>query len=157
MASKSHALGFCTCKHLSPDWKRPTHWTAQEVGYLEQWYGRVPDERPAKHLNRPLLGVRLKAKRLGIRKRGIGLTAHSVSEIFGVEPTTVLHCIDRGLLAAKRAYFVGPNRTWLITEEAVERFIADAGQHLDCDKLPDGYYKDLAASTAGTRLRRWSA
>ena len=108
MASKSHPLGFfCTCTHLSPNWKRPKHWTAQEVSYLEQWYGRITDELLAKHLNRPLLGVRLKAKRLGIRKRGIGLTAHAVSEIFGVDPTTVLHWIEKGLLAAKRAYSLG--------------------------------------------------
>ena len=145
MANKSHPLGFCICTHLSPDWNRPTHWTAQEVSYLEQWYGRMPDERLAKHLNRPILGVRLNAKRLGIRKRGIGLTAHAVSEIFGVDPTTVLHWIEKGLLAARRAYFVGPNRTWLIAEDAVERFIVDDGQHFDFNKLPDSYYKDLAA------------
>jgi hypothetical protein len=44
---------------------------------------------------------------------------------------------------------VGPNRTWLVSEEAVEAFIRGHGQYIDFDKMPDGYYKDLA------RQHRW--
>ena len=144
MGSKAHPFGFCTCKQVAPHWNRPLHWSDAELTYLEQWYGRVSDEHIAQHLGRPVLGVRLKAKRTGLRKRNIGMTAKAVAEIFGVDPTTVVSWIEKRVLRGTRAYAVGPNQTWLVSEDSVEEFIKHRGQYIDFDKMPDSYYRDLA-------------
>ena len=73
MPTKAHIRGFCTCRHTAEHWNRPLHWTQKEVAYLEQWFGHLSDERIAQRLGRPVLGIRLKAKRLGLRKRDIGM------------------------------------------------------------------------------------
>jgi len=145
MSSKRHVYGFCICKHVAPHWNRPRHWTEEEVTYLEQSFGRVPDDRIAKHLGRSVLGVRLKAKRLVIRKRNIGMTARSVAEIFDVDAKTVTGWLTKGVLKGSRGYAVGPNQTWLVSEEAVERFICEHGHYIDVDHMPDSWYRDLAA------------
>lgn len=144
MASKAHPLGFCTCRKVLPVWNRSRHWSAQEVSYLEEWYGRMSDDRVAEKLNRPVLGIRLKAKRLRLRKRNTGLTAARVAKIFAVDPKAVVRWIDTGLLHARRSYAVGPNRTWHITDQAVEEFIREHGQCVDIDHMPAGWWRDIA-------------
>jgi hypothetical protein len=143
-SNKAHPLGFCTCKHVLPSWRRPRHWSAEEVSYLEEWYGRMSDDRLAEKLGRPVLGIRLKAKRLRIRKRNTGLTATRVARIFGVDPKAVVHWIEAGLLRGRRGYAVGPNRTWHITGEALEEFIREHGQYVDVGRMPEGWWRGLA-------------
>ncbi len=92
------------------------------------------------------LGVRLKPKRLGIRKRNIGMTARSVAEIFAVDAKTVTGWLTKGVLKGKRGYAVGPNLTWLVGEDAVEHFIRTNGQYIDVDRMPDSWYRDLASN-----------
>jgi len=149
VGGKPHPLGFCNCRKVKPIWNRSRHWTAKEVSYLEQYFGRVADERMAHHLGRPVWGIRLKAKRLGIRKRHVGLNASDLAAIFGVDRGTVTSWIEKGLLPARRAYKVGLKRAWLVRDEAVEAFIREHGQYIDFEKMPDGYYKDVA------RQNRW--
>src|SRR5207237_8675197 len=91
MGSKAHPLGFCTCKKVLPVWRRSRHWSAQEVSYLEEWYGRMPDERLAEKLGRPVLGIRLKAKRIRPRKRNTALTATRVAKVVAVDPNAASH------------------------------------------------------------------
>ena len=144
MGSKAHPLGFCTCKKVLPVWQRSRHWSAQEVSYLEEWYGRMPDDRLAEKLGRPVIGIRLKAKRLRVRKRNTGLTATRVARIFAVDPKAVVRWIEDGRLRARRSYAVGPNKTWHITDEAVEEFIREHGQYIDVDRMPEGWWRDVA-------------
>ncbi|MDE3075269.1 MAG: helix-turn-helix domain-containing protein [Chloroflexota bacterium] len=144
MGGKRHPMGFCVCKHTTEHWKRPHHWTADEVSYLEQSFGHVSDERIAKHLARPVQGIRIKAKRLGLRKRDAGMNALSVAEIFAVDPHVVVTWIARGVLRGRRSYPVGLNKSWLIAEEAVEAFIRQHGEYVDVERMPDSWYRDLA-------------
>ncbi len=144
MSSKAHPLGFCTCKKVLPVWNRSRHWSADEVSYLEEWYGRMPDDRLAEKLGRPVLGIRLKAKRLRLRKRNTGLTATRVARIFAIDPKAVVRWIEDGLLRGRRSYAVGPNRTWHITEEALEEFMRRHGQYIDVDRMPEGWWRDIA-------------
>ena len=144
MASKAHPLGFCTCKNVMPFWNRSRHWSVDEVSYLEEWYGRMADDRLAEKLGRPVLGIRLKAKRLRLRKRNTGLTATRVAKIFAIDPKAVVRWIEGGLLRARRGYAVGPNRTWHVTDEALEEFIRERGQYVDVDRMPEGWWRDLA-------------
>lgn len=145
---RPHPDGHCTCAtHIDRAWNRPEHWKAAEVDYLEQWYGRRTDESIARHLGRTVVGVRLKARRLGIRKRGQGMSGRDVAAIFGVDDGTVGKVwVRRGLMAAGYGAFrQGPHRMLLIDGLAVERFIRDHPEWVDVDKMPDSPYRDLAA------------
>lgn len=141
-----HPLGHCTCvSHVDRPWNRPEHWTADEVTYLEAQFGRASDEAIARHLGRTVVGIRLKARRLGLRKKDAGLTATSVAQIFGIDATVVSKVwLRRGLLRSRRPYLQGPNRVHLVMEEEVERFIREHGEYVDIDKMAESPYRDLA-------------
>src|SRR5690349_21265669 len=44
-------------------------WSEDDEDYLNDNFGRLSDETIARHLKRPIWGVRLKAKRIGICRR----------------------------------------------------------------------------------------
>jgi hypothetical protein len=118
-------------------WNRPEHWSAREVGYLENRFGRTSDEAIGRHLGRSVTGVRLKAKGLGLRKRDVAMTAYEVARRLGAEPTTVSRIwIRRGLLRARRGYPIGGSRAWLVEEEDLWRFLEEHPQYVDADRIP---------------------
>lgn len=84
---------------------------------------------------------------MGLHKRDVGLSAHAVAEIFGIDNTTVSkHWIARGLMQAKRTTFrQGPNRMHLVSEASVLRFIDEHAELIDVEKMPDSPYRDRAA------------
>lgn len=135
----AHPLGHCTCEtHTDRPWNRPEHWTLAEVNYLHAHFGRATDAAIAGHLGRTVLGIRLKAKRLGLHKRDIGMSATEVGRLLAVDTTIVTKCwIAKGLLKARRGFVQGPHRTHVVTEAAVEAFIRDHGQWLDAERVPD--------------------
>lgn len=134
---RDHAFG-CACRsHAGRPWNRPEHWTTEEVAYLEAWFGRRSDESIAKHLGRTVVGIRLKAKRLGIRKKDAGYTATELARLMGVDPSTVSKgWVRRGGLRSRRAYRQGPNWIHLIAEDDVEEFIRTRGWWIDWEKVP---------------------
>lgn len=147
MSVLRHDLGHCTCRtHVDRPWRRPEHWTAAEVEYLEERFGRSPDEAIARRLRRSVLGVRLKAKRLGLRKRDVGSSARDVAQLLGVEDKLVVTWVRRGLLRGRAAAFrAGLRRRWVISDQAVERFIVEHGQWIDVERVPaDSPYRALA-------------
>lgn len=155
MPSKRHDLGHCNCKsHADRPWNRPEHWRADEVAYLEARFGRVNDAAIGRHLGRSVVGIRLKAKRLGLRKRDAGMSSRSVAHIFGVDDTTVSKVwIRRGLMRARRGAFrQGVHRMYLVDEAEVERFIWEHGEYVDVDQMPDSVYRDQAVACG-----RWYA
>jgi hypothetical protein len=86
---RDHSLG-CTCRrHKLEPWDRSEHWTQKEVAHLEEQFGHVSDGVIARKLGRTVVGIRIKAKRLGLHKRTAAFTAAAVAEIFGVDGTTV--------------------------------------------------------------------
>jgi hypothetical protein len=151
MSGKRHELGQCTCRtHVARPWNRPEHWTAAEVVVLEARFGLASDAALSKHLHRSEVGIRLKAKRLGLRKRDVGLSSREVGRLLGVDPTTVSkYWIERGLLRSRRGCQQGPHRIYIIAEQAVEDFIRANGQYLDLAKVPaDSQFRDLVAANA---------
>lgn len=159
----SHAFG-CSCRHhVDRPWRRPEHWTRAEVDLLETWFGRWADETLARRLGRSVVGIRLKAKRLGLHKRAAGYTARKVGEIFGVDGSVVGKVwIRRGLLSGRRigrarrhcnypssrGHAVDPYDRpayWVVALAAIERFIREHPEWVDVDKMPDSPYRDLAA------------
>src|SRR5690349_13969194 len=127
---KPHPLGFCTCEsHVDRPWNRSEHWKANEVSYLETHFGLASDESIARHLSRSVVGIRIKAKRLGLRKKDAGYTSRDVAQIFGVDEGTVSKVWIRrhSLLRSRRPYSQGLNRVHLIMESELKRFIREHG------------------------------
>jgi hypothetical protein len=148
VSGRRHVHGVCTClSHVDRPWNRSEHWKADEVEYLERWFGRRSDAAIARRLGRSVVGIRLKAKRLGLHKKDAGYTAHGVAQVFGVDPTTVVdRWIAQGALRARRAAFrQGPKPVWLVDEAELERFIRDQPERIDVDKMPDSIYREMAA------------
>lgn len=141
---RDHSFG-CTCaSHTKRPWRRSEHWTPAQVELIERYFGLWTDERLAAKVGRSVVGLRLKAKRLGVKKRQHGFTAREVAAIFGVDDTIVSKVwIRRGLLKASRgssAY----RPCWIVRPEAVEAFIADFPQWIDVDRMPESPYRDRA-------------
>jgi hypothetical protein len=137
MTGKAHDFG-CTCKsHLPRPWNRPEHWSQADVDFLEQWFGRRTDESIARSLNRSELGLRLKAKRMGLRKRDVGMSCREVARMFDVDETMVSKIwVRRGLLKASRAPFrQGPHHMLVITDEAVDDFLTRFPQYVDARRI----------------------
>lgn len=144
---RDHAFG-CTCRHhVGRPWARSEHWRTAEVHYLESRFGRSSDTTIAKKLGRTEVGIRLKAKRLGLRKRDAGNTARDVARIFGVDPTTVVdRWIAQGFLRAARApWQQGPQPVWLTSDAMLDRFISSHPEQIDLAKMPDSRWRDLVA------------
>ena len=135
---RRHELGHCTCRtHVDRPWNRPEHWTSAEVEYLCTWFGLRADATIAKRLGRTVLGIRLKAKRLGLKKKDAGYTASEVGRQLGVDTTTVTKFwIRHGLLRSTRSYPVGLNRVHLLQHSELERFIREHGEQIDHTKVP---------------------
>jgi hypothetical protein len=142
---RDHIFG-CSCRlHVGRAWQRPEHWTTEEVTYLESRFGRRSDEKIARHLGRTVVGMRIKAKRLGLRKKDAGYTATELARLMGVDSSTVSKSwIRRGGLSSRRPYRQGPHPIHIISEAAVERFITTRGWWIDWWKVPaDSPFYDL--------------
>ena len=146
MSGRRHAFG-CTCQtHVPRPWNKPEHWSVAEVAYLERSYGLLTDEQMVRHLGRSIVGIKLKAKRMGLRKRAAGFSARDVAAIFGIDASTVVKgWIRRGLLESRRPFKQGPYPIHVIDPAAVERFISEHPEWIDVDKMPESPYRDLAA------------
>ncbi|HYI67106.1 MAG TPA: hypothetical protein VEW95_09300 [Candidatus Limnocylindrales bacterium] len=138
MPPTAHSLGHCTCRsHVDRPWNRPEHWTSAEVEYLCTWFGLRSDATIARRLGRSVVGIRLKAKRLRLKKKDAGYTARELGRQLGVDATTIVdRWIRRGLLRSTRSYPVGLNRVQLVQHSEVERFIAEHGEQIDHTKVP---------------------
>ena len=149
---RPHLFGSCTCRmHSARPWNRSEHWTADEVAHLEGYFGLASDKAIATHLGRSVVGLRLKARRLGLRKRDAGLTASEVARLLGIPCSKdVATWEERGLIRGRHTYPVGLNRVRLYQETAVEVFIRRHGQYIDADRVPDD-----SPFAAAARANRW--
>jgi hypothetical protein len=149
MPPHRHDLGHCTCRsHVDRAWNRPEHWSATEVSYLERWFGMKSDAEIAKRLGRTVVGIRLKAKRLGMKKKDAGYTARELGRQFGIDPTVITKSwVRRGLINVHRSYHVGLNLVNLFDHSEVERFIRDHGEWIEHHKVPaESVFADLVAA-----------
>lgn len=146
MTRPDHAFG-CQCRHhVDRPWNRPEHWTKAEVEYLERSFGLVSDRTLSRHLGRTIVGIRLKAKRLGLHKRAQGFTARSLEQIFGTDASTIGKVwIRRGLMRSRRPFRQGPYLVHLVDPAAVEKFIREHPEYVDVDRMPPSPFRDLAA------------
>lgn len=117
-------------------------WTEDDEEYLADHWGRIGDAAIAKHLGRTIVSIRLKAKRLGLTRRGNVWTAADVARLFGVNGKTVVHWIERGWLRGHRAPFGagGRDRAWSIDEDSLGKFIRTMGWAYDVRMMTPGEY-----------------
>lgn len=104
-------------------------WTAQERDYLRTHWGLLPDAEVAAHLGRSLTACALKAKRLGLNRKALFLTAYDVARLLRVDLKTVTRWIGLGWLSAtKSPVRAGRNRCWRISGADLTTFLTT---HLD--------------------------
>lgn len=136
------------CEHESHAGHRPRErcWSRADVLLLEAQFGELTDDALARKLGRTVLGIRLKAKKLGLHKRDVGLSAREVALLFAVDETVVSKVwIRRGVLKARRSsFFQGPNRMWVVDERELERFIDEQAHWFDAIRMMDSPYRDRA-------------
>jgi hypothetical protein len=124
-------------------------WSAQDEAYLEANFHHVSAKALARRLARSPTAVKLKAKRLRLRKYDEGYTASSLAEALGVDPHWVLARIRSGKLRASHRH---TERTlgqggdsWLVTDEAVVKFLAVHPYDIDLRKVDSLWFMDLLA------------
>jgi len=122
-------------------------WSAEDEAYVEASFHHTSVKTLARKLGRSPTAVQLKAKRLGLRKYDEGYTALSLAEALGVDPHWVLARIRSGKLRASRRH---TERTaqqggdgWLITDEAVVKFLRDHPYDIDLRKVDSLWFMDL--------------
>jgi len=122
-------------------------WSAEDEAYVEASFHHTSVKTLARKLGRSPTAVQLKAKRLGLRKYDEGYTALSLAEALGVDPHWVLARIRSGKLRAsgrhtERTAQQGGD-SWLITDEAVVRFLRDHPYDIDLRKVDSLWFMDL--------------
>ena len=122
-------------------------WSAEDEAYVEASYHHTSVKTLARRLGRSPTAVQLKAKRLGLRKYDEGYTALSLAEALGVDPHWVLARIRSGKLRASRRHTERTREqggdSWLITDEAVVKFLRDHPYDIDLRKVDSLWFMDL--------------
>ncbi len=130
---------------LSRPKERP--WLPDDEAYLESNFHHVSVKALARRFGRSPTAIKLKAKRLGLRKREDAYTACSLAEALGVDPHWVLARIRSGKLrASHRQTERKPEQggdSWLITDEAVIDLIRDHPYDIDLRKVDSFWFMDL--------------
>ena len=122
-------------------------WSDEEIKILERNCHLTPriiaNKLRAKGYRRSETGVVLKRKRLRLRKADRGYSANGLAEVMGVDCSTVLRWIERGLLGAQRlpsersVQQVAAAGEWFIRPRRVRQFITHHVALVDtrkCDK-----------------------
>lgn len=122
-------------------------WSPQDEAYLEGNLHHTSVKTLARTLGRSPTAVKLKAKRLGLRKYGEGYTAISLAQALGVDPHWVLARIRSGKLQASHRHTERTSQqggdSWLITDEAVVKFLRDHPYDIDLRKVDSLWFMDL--------------
>lgn len=122
-------------------------WSAGDEAHVEANFHHTSVKTLARKLGRSPTAVQLKAKRLGLRKYDEGYTALSLAEALGVDPHWVLARIRSGKLRASRRHTERTAQqggdSWLITDEAVVKFVRDHPYDIDLRKVDSLWFMDL--------------
>lgn len=128
-------------------WHR--EWTAEEMDYLAESWGLLPDATVARRLGRTVAACKVRATRfLHLSRSQQFLTAQAVARLFGVDVHVVIRrWIRDGLLRARRSAVNcgGNGRMWRIDDADLERFVRRYPWHYDRTRIEWGtYWRNLA-------------
>jgi hypothetical protein len=124
-------------------------WSKSDEEYLSANMHRLAVATIARRLKRTRTGVKLKARRLGVRKHGEGYTAQSIALAVGEDPHKVVGWIDQGLLKATRRHTDRENDSYLILEKEVRRFIIENPSKINMRRVDGLWLIDLLANGGG--------
>lgn len=116
-------------------------WSQEEIAYLREAFGTVSLTEMARHLGRSPDGVKLKAKRLGLRhRRRRALTPSQIGQLLGLCSKQVKAWIRRRLLAARLAP-TAEKRIHLVEPEDLVAFLREHPEAWDARRCPDLHIK----------------
>lgn len=128
--------------------KQP-NWTDEEIAYIEAQYHQRSIATIAKHLNRTITGVQLKAKRLGINKSGEGYTQRGLAAALGVDDHKIARWRREGWLKGHQRQTersdVQGGDMWLYTDKHVRKFIIEHPAEIDPRRVDWIWVVDLLA------------
>ena len=126
-------------RHKGPDW------SAQEVEYLQENFGRLALATLAYHLpGRSVTAVKIKGQRLGLRRsvREGWFTMLEVCQILGLDHHATQRYRELGILKATRECD-RPGSMWRIATQDLRQFIADHAYDLHGRNVQLGPLVDL--------------
>lgn len=122
-------------RFYSPRWER---W---EIDYLKENYGQVKDRTICRKLKRSLMGVEIKAKRLGLLKSDNILSLNNIALILGVDSHKVRQWVYEGKLMARQGpWRKGKSQIWIVEFEALEGFIKNNPNDYDPQRIDQERY-----------------
>ena len=133
-------------------------WSTAEVKILEKYFHLSPRVASRKlrerGYQRSLTGVVMKRKKLGLRKTDLGYSAGALAEVMGVDGSTALTWIHRGLLKAERLPSERPpgqlngEGEWFVRPHDLRKFIIDHVALVDIRKCDKYWLVDLLTNKA---------
>lgn len=127
-------------------YQRP--WTQDEIDYLSDNWGLLPDKAVARHLKRTVTACIIAAQRHAKVSRKMAFwTAHNVAELFGVDDHAVIRWIGAGVLQGRKSSVrCGDGHyAWQVDDQAIQAFIRQYPYHYDRSRLERGsFWRKLA-------------
>lgn len=123
-------------------------WTQDEIDWLSDNWGLLPDAKVAAHLGRTITACIIAAKRKAEVNRKMSFyTARNVADVFGVDVHLVAKWIAAGCLKARKS----PVRCgdghimWRIDDEAITAFVRKYPYHYERRRMEVGsWWRNLA-------------
>lgn len=122
-------------------------WTVAEEEFVERHIGTLAWKKMADKIGRTVVATKLHAKRMGLRKTKIGLTANSAARLLGCDIHKVTGWIGRGWLPSVRR---GTDRqpvqggdAWLIQPNAMRRLVIAHPEEIDLRRVDKLWFIDL--------------
>lgn len=104
-------------------------WNAEDLKYLGDTYGILPDEQICEHLGRSRNGIILASKRhLKINRKANFYTAKEVAKLLGVAcAKTITQCwMSKGFIEGRKSTVrCGKNLMWLFSEPDIEKCLRE--------------------------------
>lgn len=127
--------------------RQKSPWTKQELEYLSDHYGELPDEVLSQRLGRSTeaIEVAVSRKLKGVRRTGNFYTARTLSIILGrKDSSAVALWIKKGWLeATKGPPGAGRTKMWNIKEDDIVDFLKRRPWVADMDRMEEHYFRSI--------------
>lgn len=137
-------LGLCRRGVKAP------YWTEEEERYLESHLHRQKIGIIAKHLGRTETAVKLKAKRLGVNKKGEGYTARGLGLGLGCDSHKIIKWVEKGWLKAARRGTDCVFDYWLFLDQDIRDFLIAHPLEIDQRRMDWLWVIDILSNGLGS-------
>jgi excisionase family DNA binding protein len=127
-------------------------WTEEEVDYIREWWGLLPDVEIARHLGRSVDSCEHASGRKGHMTRRMAFyTAADVARLFGVDWHRVAGWIHAGHLKARKSLVMSRHPFWRVEDEDIQAFMRSHSCLYDWRKVQGHAFWRNLARAAGER------